>query len=135
MIIRTALAFLVATLLPAVVFALLTPVGGGSINTDIRSVLGLTFTFFFFSFGAAVLFGIPLFLLLLRLKLVRWWSALVSGAIVGLLVAVIVRLPNGLDPKDLAVDVPLGALAAVVFWLIGVRGMTPNNSLERTREG
>jgi hypothetical protein len=109
MITRAALAFLVATVLPAFAFALLTPMNGGGINTDIGSVLGLTFVFFPFSFAAAVLFGVPLFLLLFKLRLVRWWSALAAGAIVGLLVAVSLRLPNALNPKDLLVDVPLGA--------------------------
>jgi hypothetical protein len=135
MIIRAALAFLIATILPALAFALLTPVNGGGINTDIGSMLGLTFVFFPFSFAAAILFGVPLYLLLLKLKLVRWWSALASGAIVGLLVAITLRLPNALDPEDLLVDVPLGALAALVFWLVGVRGVTPNKLLERTHEG
>jgi hypothetical protein len=134
MIVRVALAFFLATLLPAIAFALLTPVNGGSINTDFGSVLGLTFVFYFFSLAAAVIFGVPLFLLLLKFGLVRWWSALAAGAIVGALVAVILRLPGALSPEDFMVTVPLGALAAVVFWLTGVRGMTPNTSLERTRE-
>jgi hypothetical protein len=135
MIVRIALAFFLATLLPAVAYALLTPVNGGSINSDFGSVLGLTFVFYWFSLAAAVIFGIPLFLLLLKFNLVRWWSALVSGALVGALVAVILRLPGAPNPRDFLVDVPVGAMAAVVFWLIGGRGMTPNTSFERTREG
>ena len=118
MITRTAVAFLVATLIPAIAFAMLTPVSDGGINTNVASVLGLTFAFYWFSFGAAVLFGVPLFFLLLKLRLVRWWSALVSGAIVGALVAVVLRLPGSLNPKDFLDTVPLGALAAFAFWLI-----------------
>ena len=98
MIARTTLALLVVPLLPALAFALFTPVGGGSINTDLGSVLGLTLLFYFWSFAAAVLFGIPLFCLLLKLRLVRWWTALLSGAIVGVLVSVLLRLPSAPYP-------------------------------------
>jgi hypothetical protein len=114
---RTAavLGFLSAPLVSALIGAALTPV---TRTFDLRAFLGLVPVFYFFAAVVTVLLGIPAFLLLLRFKLVRWWSALGAGFLIGALVALIMRSPNAIQPRDVLVFAPTGAASALSFWLI-----------------
>ena len=114
MIVRAALGFLVAALLPAVAGALLTP----AVRGDIQALLGMTVVFLFFSAAAIALFGVPAFLLLHRFGLVRWWSAMGAGVLLGAIIGVAIRLPGTPQLQDLAVMALMGAASALVFWLV-----------------
>ena len=115
---RTIIGFLAAAALPAVVLTLLTPIGDAPINTDPLSVIGLLPIAYLWALSAAVFFGVPMFLLVRRLNMVRWWSAVGSGALVGAVVAVVIGIPNTVQTKDFLLMIPLGAAAALVFWAI-----------------
>jgi hypothetical protein len=110
-----AVGFLSASLLPAVVFAVLTPILGDRFSIV---QLGLVPVFFVFSAAAVLLIGTPMFLILRALHLVNWWSALVAGCLGGAIVSVILRLPAHPVPGDFLIDCPTGAASAFVFWLI-----------------
>lgn len=104
-----------AAMLPAVVLAISTPIirSGFSIGQ-----LGLVPVFFVFTFSASVFLGLPLFLLMSRFQFMRWWSASICGALVGALVATLVRLPFTPMIQDYFVYVPLGTASAFLFWLV-----------------
>jgi len=69
--------------------------------------------------------GIPSFLVLRHFNLVRWWSALLSGAAIGVLIA----FAFGAVPDGVAIIVmsTAGAASAFVLWLIVVPVTTSNN--------
>ncbi|WP_143154133.1 hypothetical protein [Rhodanobacter sp. OK091] len=78
-----------------------------------------------YSCGLMALFGVPAYFLLRRKNLVRWWSSLFIGLLVGALMATVIRLPNQPRVEDLLVMALTGALAGLVFWLIWSRGVDP----------
>jgi hypothetical protein len=106
------LGFGVSSLIPAVVFATLSPL------TDAYDTIGMVAgiaLFWFFSCVVAAILGIPAFFVLLRLNLVRWWSSLLVGFGIG---AVVDRL-IGSDQETLAPLLTMGVLGAVsafTFW-------------------
>ena len=118
----TLAAFFIAPLVPAVACALLTPISRGPINTDVVSVLELTPAFYCFSIAASTSLGGPLFLLFNHYNLVRWWSALLCGMLVGVILSALFRQPGAVHARDFLLIVPLSALSALVFWAIWRRG-------------
>ena len=107
--------FLVASLIPALLFSVLSPVSGG---TDIIAMLRLLPGFYVFSLLATVVLAVPVFLLFLRFRLVRWWSVLGAGFGIGALIGFIVRSPNPVQIRDVLVMSLTGVAAALGFWLV-----------------
>jgi len=96
-------------------------------------MLGLLPVGYFFSLVAILVFGVPAFLLGRRLNLIRWWSAVISGFFIGVLVAVVFVRPRivQFSPDFIRDDLrgflflgTTGALSALVFWLIWKQGTT-----------
>jgi hypothetical protein len=106
--------FFAASLVPAILFAVFSPVAQLS---DIAATFGWLVFFYFFSAVAVLLLGVPAFLLLNRLGWVRWWSVLVTGLAGGAVVGFMVRWPNT-QTNDLIVMGGAGMAAALAFWLI-----------------
>lgn len=107
-------ALLLASLVPAVAFSVLTPLSRGQFSAG---QLGLIPVFLVFSAVAIVLIGAPMFLVLRALRLVRWWSALLAGCLGGAVVGLVLRLPAAPMRGDFLILCPVGATAAIVFWL------------------
>jgi hypothetical protein len=107
-------AFIVASLVPAVVFALVNPLTD---KGSVKSLLGWVLVFYLYSLLATVFLGLPVFLVLRRLGLIRWWSALASGAAIGALVTVLVN-PAAAVSRDVFLAIGAGALAALGFWAV-----------------
>lgn len=78
-----------------------------------------------FSVAATVLFGMPAFFALSRFRLVKWWTTLLVGFVLGTLVAIVMRLPNPVDLHDVVTFAPMAAGSALVFWLIWRLGNGP----------
>lgn len=112
--------FLAAPLLPAAAVALSTPITADRLDFVYR--LGMVPFFYFYSAIATVLFGIPAFLLL-RVGLIRWWSTLSAGAIIGLIVATVV--PGQASVTSYFEYVLLGTASAWIFWLVWKQGHDP----------
>ena len=112
----TILAAVAAPFVPAFFGALGTPIARESFNTDIASVLGLTVVFYPFAFVLGNAIGLPLFFILRRQGLVRWWSATAVGALAGAFAAVATR--GEIYLPDFPVLMPEGALAGLVFWAL-----------------
>lgn len=116
---RAITGFLVAAVLPALMFGLLTPVvTRGPINTDIRSAWGLSLAAYPFACLAELVFAVPVFLALLLLDLVRWWTAAASGLVVGAVVDVMIGYPTPVQPRHLLLMATIGGVSALIFCLI-----------------
>jgi len=115
----TLLGFLVAPLVPVFVGVARAP---PSKSADLGVFVVMGVIVYCYSCFLTALFGVPIYLLLDRKRLVRWWSAMLTGLFVGCLIAVLLRLPHPALIADFLVQAPTGALAGIVFWLIWSRG-------------
>jgi hypothetical protein len=107
--------FLAASLVPPIVFLILAP---GDPRVGAFEFLGVFLGLFFFSAVAVALLGVPTFLLLFRLRMVRWWSALATGLGAGALVGYFLRAPNRAEIYDVLTMAFAGGAAAFAFWLV-----------------
>jgi hypothetical protein len=110
--------FIVASLIPAIAFALVNPLTD---RGSAKSFLGWVFVFYLYSFLVTLFMGVPVFLVLRRFGLIRWWSALASGSAIGSLVVVLVN-PSAAASRDMVLAVGAGALAALGFWAVWMLG-------------
>lgn len=62
--------------------------------------------------------GVPSFLLLQRLNLVRWWTTAVLGFCIGIVFAVVTRSPKFVSVREVLQCGAVGTLTAVAFWVI-----------------
>lgn len=110
----TALGFFAASILPAAYLATAFPLSG---DRDLQSVLGSFFVIYFFAATATVILGVPIFLILNRLKLVTLWSAVGSGALVGAIALMAVTFAAGIDLATLLRFAMIGGAAGFMFWI------------------
>ena len=126
-------AFLVAAVVTAVLFAAFT------FATDESSLRGFGYLMLLLLVGVAsaflaiMVFALPAFLLLARLRLVNLWSALSAGLIIGAIMAAMTEWPqSGLEAfaragwndhavRRICVYAVIGAISALCFWLIWKR--------------
>jgi len=107
----------VAPIVPALAFALFSP----AFNSDLGSIAGASVFFYLFALVPTIVLGVPAFVILLRFNLVRWWSSAVAGSLVGVVVAVVISGGASVTASALGFCAAVGALAALVFWLIARR--------------
>jgi hypothetical protein len=123
-----ALAFLIAPAIPALTLPYFTPLF--SEPGSPRYAVGGIFFFYVASLQFGTLLGLPSFLILRKWNLVRWWSAVLCGAIIGGGIAAALA-GVGFPAKFLASWAGAGAVAAFVFWFVlsagGVFDETPVN--------
>ena len=112
---KTALAFLTASIVPAMYLAVVYPLSGVH---DWRSILGTFIVFYYFAAAATGLLGLPAFLVLRKFKLVTWWSSLCGGALVGAVTQVAVTSGRFDEIESLSRLSMLGAIAGLAFWLV-----------------
>jgi len=110
--------FITAPLVPAVVFAVLTPL---ATEPDIPTLLGFALVFYFFSAIAILLLGAPIYFLLRHFDLVNWWSTLGCGIVAGAVVGV-VEGSSSVQLHGLLVFSAVGAASAFSFWLVWRQG-------------
>lgn len=111
----TSLGFLAASVLPATYLATVFPLSG---DRDLPSIAGSFFVAYYFTFIATAILGIPIFLMLSKLKLVRWWSAITAGLLVGVIALIAVRFGGDIDLVTLLRFGMLGGGAGCLFWII-----------------
>lgn len=108
------LGFVAAPLFPAAYFSIVYPISG---NRDYVSILGTFALGYMFAVAGVVFLGVPIFFLLNRLKLIRWWSAVCAGAFVGVVLQLVITSGRSVDIDPLAMFALLGAIAGLVFWI------------------
>ena len=108
--------FAVAPIVPALMFCLGTPVTRE--ETSLLTIIGSLPIGYLFSAAFTGLLGAPLFLLARRWNVVRWWSAAVGGAAIGLVASIAVRWPGEINNSANIIYALTGAVAAFVFWVI-----------------
>jgi len=118
----TRIAFLTVPVIPALVGAVLTPV---TREFDVIALLGFAVIFYLISAVVTAVLGVPIFYWLLRIKLVRWWSALAVGFGIGAVAAIFVRLPNLAHAREILLFGLEGAVSGFVFWVIWKQGREP----------
>lgn len=83
------------------------------------------------AYPAALLFGLPQFLLLLRRGWLGWWQLAIVGGVSALPVVALywhVGTPPHVEPFDLPnalIVVAWGIFTGIAFWLLAVAGKTP----------
>ncbi|WP_416762469.1 hypothetical protein ACNI65_08915 [Roseateles sp. So40a] len=106
--------FLAATVIAAACLAMLSPISGRDELVDML----LTFLVVFpFTVAATLALGVPAFALVNHWNLVRWWSAILGGAVIGALAIVIVSEGN-VSGAGMPIYGAAGALAGLSFWVV-----------------
>jgi hypothetical protein len=116
--------FLIAPVIPGLMFGILTPLHPKGISWP--DIIGLFPLGYGYSLVATMVFAVPTFLVLRRVKLIRWWSSVLTGFVIGALVSVVLQWPSfqGLpNPTgNLLIYALTGCSSGLVFWLIWRRG-------------
>lgn len=123
--IAAALGFLAAPIPAALIGALGTFIGP-SWPDPVFGLIG-----YMIGFIIALFFGLPMFLLGKYLDLVRWWTAVIAGFLIGIVVEIatgwnlitdIDDLPDGITVSDVLMPLFIygigGACSGFLFWLV-----------------
>lgn len=120
---RAAVGFGVAPLIPAAIFAVVTP-----LVSTWPARLGMVAVGYFYAAAVMTVFAVPTFILLFRRQLVRWWSAVATGFLTGALAAMALRGSAPFHYPTVLLLGAAGALAGLVFWLIWRVGLSQSTS-------
>jgi len=122
---RVVAAFLLAPLVGALLYSSPGLVTSGY-PRGFSEFLATTLVAYMFAALATLAIALPAYLLLNRFKLVRWWSALSAGSVVGLLFALMgPTSPSPLLSRNFQM-VLIGAASGLVFWFV-CSPVTPSN--------
>ncbi len=96
----------------------------GSCSGSIRAYLVLGPIF---ALPAALLFGVPLYLLFRRLGWLSWWQVPLGAGLSGILAALALHLLDSTIylPATLGLFGGLGILSGIAFWFFGLRRRVP----------
>ena len=119
----SALGFAIAALPIAVVGALTSPGLGGGLEADFKSLLFVTMFFYVYSIFFTLLLALPIFLLLRRYRLVRWYSSTGAGFLIGIAVAALYFGRFADASLQWAMFSITGAVSGLLFWTIWRRGV------------
>lgn len=114
----TATATLTAFVLAPLISTLIYFFTATDLPDDIIDLSVALLLFYFFCSLATLVFGMPLYFLLRRFKLVSWWSTGLSGVIIGAIVAILVSLQHPVHDRSLVFYCGIGAVTGLAFWLI-----------------
>lgn len=104
-----------SSIVPAVLLATFAPLGE---SHEFSALAGSFIVALPFSIIANVALGLPAFLLLAKFEVVKWWTALLSAVILGILLAFFIRQPSEFDWHDLMTTVPLAVASAMTFYAV-----------------
>lgn len=107
--------FLVAPLVAAIAMVSTTPL----VEDSVTAALGLVPIFYLFAALASGMLGVPAFLVLQRVGLVRWWSSSIAGAVIGATITfLLVSPPTAVTLKTLWYFMAVGACSGLSFWVV-----------------
>jgi len=129
---RTIAAFLSAPLAAALFVLLSKLLATHNAHIDVADFAFSIVVWWVYTAILTVLIALPTFLVLRRFNLVRWWTAIAAGSVVGVAGSFVV---NAQTPTEVSQVVIAGAAGGLVFWFVASGDLRPNKSLEPTREG
>lgn len=109
-----AVGFVMASIFPAAYIAVVAPLSG---ERDFLSIIGSFIVFYFFSAVVTLIFGLPGFLILQKMQIITWWSAVCYGMLVGSIVHIIVTYAVGIDLTLLVKYAAIGGFSGFIFWI------------------
>jgi hypothetical protein len=112
---RVAGALIVSPIVVSLGMVLTTRPASGSLEDQAFEALFVAFVFYLYPFFFALIFALPLYLLLNRHGLVNWWVSLAAGLLIGAIGAASL-FDQGLWSGGRLVL--LGGIAGLVFWRI-----------------
>jgi len=112
---RPAFGFLTAPLVVSIGMLLTTRRESDSLPDMLLEIAVFGFVWYIYPLIFAIVFGVPLYLLLNRLNLIHWSLSVAGGLLIGAIGAMSI---NGQDPSFIARLVALGGLAGLVFWFL-----------------
>lgn len=123
----TLAAFVVAPIAATIADVILSVFQGIPPLSKLWQHLPLAVLVYVFSLYGTVLFGLPTYLLLNRAGLIKWWTCLGTGAVIGVLYGYVLVYPNPLMLGTLLTFAAIGVSAALTFWLIWRQGREVNS--------
>ena len=112
----TILGFLITPLVPALITVATGYLNGRS--TDVLFLLGMILLLYIWAGIGMLFFASPIFLILNHFELINWRTSVLSGFLVGGILASILRLPNYPYLVEVVSWGLLGGFSAFCFWLI-----------------
>jgi hypothetical protein len=114
-------AFFIAPVVPVIFIPL---IGSWRFPPDVMGtllvyVIALPFIF---------LIGLPLFLLFSRLRMFRWWGAILAGSLGGIAIDALLGGSYNLRGYPLLLYGATGAATGITFWAVVMLGPEPNQS-------
>jgi hypothetical protein len=125
----TILAFLGTPVIPSIIFGV-----GMAINMFNDSKLALTYVPLFYLYFSIIVVVVvfPAYLIGRKLNLIKWWSVLIIGVLVGAMMSLTDRQ---FDPARFLVLCGLGFISSLTFWLIWRMGEEPGKTLSSGSSG
>lgn len=115
----TVIAFLAAPLVAAVAFAEANP---ESLGFNPISALAFVPIWYFYAMLFTLAFGLPSYLALERLRIVRWWSTAAMGLVLGCLVMGLAQGFGSVSARQLCYGGTIGLAESIAFWALWRRG-------------
>ncbi len=116
---KTFVALIAAAAVPALIVAGLYGITSGVLRDPPASAMSAMGTALLvslaFTMSHAFILGLPLLLLGIKLRTIRWWSCVVVGLLIGFIPSAWVSAPDILSAWPIAV---LGAIAGLIVWLL-----------------
>lgn len=109
---------LIAPVIPAVTMVVISVLHPITPTSDLTTAASALLVSYLYSLSAAVVIGLPAFLVLRYLRLVYWWTALAVGCGIGALMSAILPLRGRGSIGSALLAYSIGAAAALVFWII-----------------
>jgi hypothetical protein len=122
----TFIGFVVAAATPTLALLAMTPatLDGPTLETTI----GLSPFILLFSALVTGTLGVPAFFLGRRMKLIRWWSASISGFVIGVGAGIILQWQISIVSANTILYGALGMISGFAFWLIWRLGQPTTRS-------
>jgi hypothetical protein len=115
---RAAIGFFVAPLVVALSVGVLTPADPGSVAAQVLGFFVLVLVWYVYACIFTAVFAVPAFLILRHFNLVRWWSTLAGGMVIGSLAGAVIGEPTAVMLRGVFPIAVLGGISGFVFWLI-----------------
>lgn len=68
--------------------------------------------------GFTLLLGYPLYRLAVRLNVFRWWTSMLAGSFVGVLVTMLLSHPTDILDGDIPRNALAAAISGLLFWIV-----------------